>query len=394
MIKLKEAAYYVSDKIDVSKLTRNQYITTDNMLPNRGGVTDCENLPQAARVTKYECGDILVSNIRPYFKKIWYANKVGGCSNDVIVFRANNDSLNSKFLYYVLSQNSFFDFVMSGANGTKMPRGNKDLILDFLVPNFNTKKQKSIADILSAYDDLIENNQKQIKLFEEAAQRLYKEWFVDFRFPGYENAKFIDGIPEGWRKAKLNDVLAKITTGLNPRKNFVLGSGENYYVTIKNMKDNNIYLDDKCDRIDDEALIKINKRSDLQKGDILFSGIGTMGRVYLIGIPTDNWNVSESVFTMRANDNISKEMLYLLLLSPDMQGYCDTHAHGVAQRGIRMADIKNYQFYLPVSEIIENFTNNAKPFTKKIQILQRQNILLTQARDRLLPKLMSGEIEV
>ena len=283
---------------------------------------------------------------------------------------------------------------MSGANGTKMPRGNKDLILDFLVPNFNTKKQKSIADILSAYDDLIKNNQKQIKLLEEVAQRLYKEWFVDFRFPGYENAKFIDGIPEGWRKAKLNDVLAKITTGLNPRKNFVLGSGENYYVTIKNMKDNNIYLDDKCDRIDDEALIKINKRSDLQKGDILFSGIGTMGRVYLIGIPTDNWNVSESVFTMRANDNISKEMLYLLLLSPDMQGYCDTHAHGVAQRGIRMADIKNYQFYLPVSEIIENFTNNAKPFTKKIQILQRQNILLTQARDRLLPKLMSGEIEV
>lgn len=394
MIKLKEAAYYVSDKIDVSKLTRNQYITTDNMLPNKGGVTDCENLPQAARVTKYECGDILVSNIRPYFKKIWYANKVGGCSNDVTVFRANNDSWNSKFLYYVLSQNSFFDFVMSGANGTKMPRGNKDLILDFLVPNFNTKKQKSIADILSAYDDLIKNNQKQIKLLEEVAQRLYKEWFVNFRFPGYENAKFIDGIPEGWRKAKLNDVLAKITTGLNPRKNFVLGSGENYYVTIKNMKDNNIYLDDKCDRIDDEALIKINKRSDLQKGDILFSGIGTMGRVYLIGIPTDNWNVSESVFTMRANDNISKEMLYLLLLSPDMQGYCDTHAHGVAQRGIRMADIKNYQFYLPVSEIIENFTNNAKPFTKKIQILQRQNILLTQARDRLLPKLMSGEIEV
>ena len=254
--------------------------------------------------------------------------------------------------------------------------------------------QQKIVDILKPYDDLIENNQKQIKLLEEAAQRLYKEWFVDFRFPGYENAKFIDGIPEGWRKAKLNDVLAKITTGLNPRKNFVLGSGENYYVTIKNMKDNNIYLDDKCDRIDDEALIKINKRSDLQKGDILFSGIGTMGRVYLIGIPTDNWNVSESVFTMRANDNISKEMLYLLLLSPDMQGYCDTHAHGVAQRGIRMADIKNYQFYLPVSEIIENFTNNAKPFTKKIQILQRQNILLTQARDRLLPKLMSGEIEV
>lgn len=320
-------------------------------------------------------------------------NKIQICTNQACCnLVINHDIADYQYVYYVLS--NMYDKLVSLKNGAAQLNLNARALKAFEISFPDIETQKKIGQTLSAYDDLIENNQKQIKLLEEAAQRLYKEWFVDFRFPGYEDTKFIDGIPEGWRKAKLNDVLAKITTGLNPRKNFVLGSGENYYVTIKNMKDNNIYLDDKCDRIDDEALIKINKRSDLQKGDILFSGIGTMGRVYLIGIPTDNWNVSESVFTMRANDNISKEMLYLLLLSPDMQGYCDTHAHGVAQRGIRMADIKNYQFYLPVSEIIENFTNNAKPFTKKIQILQRQNILLTQARDRLLPKLMSGEIEV
>ena len=217
---------------------------------------------------------------------------------------------------------------------------------------------------------------------------------MDLHFPGYENASIVDGVPNGWTSVTLNDVISKITTGLNPRKNFVLGNGKNYYVTIKNMGDNNIYLDEKCDKVDDEAIIKINKRSDLQIGDILFSGIGTMGRVYLIHIPTDNWNVSESVFTMRANEKISKELLYLMLLSPKVQGYCDTHAHGVAQRGIRMADLKEYPFNLPSKDIIVSFTDKVKPLIEKVQTLQKMNVILTEARDRLLPKLMSGEIEV
>ena len=254
--------------------------------------------------------------------------------------------------------------------------------------------QNKIASILSAYDDLIENNQKQIKLLEEAAQRLYKEWFVDLRFPGHEDVKIVDGVPEGWEHVQLIDVLKNITTGLNPRKNFVLGSGKNYYVTIKNMSDNDIYLDDKCDKVDDEALEKINKRSDLKTGDILFSGIGTMGRVYLISIPTDNWNVSESVFTMRANEKISKELLYLILLSDDVQNYCELNAHGAAQRGIRMADLKAYKFNLPPNEIIRNFTSLVIPILAKVQKIRSENLILSEARDRLLPKLISGEIQV
>lgn len=264
--------------------------------------------------------------------------------------------------------------------------------IKFPAPPIET--QNKIVDILSVYDDLIANNQKQIKLLEEAAQRLYKEWFVDLRFPGHEGVNIVNGVPEGWTSVTLNDVISKMTTGLNPRKNFVLGNGKNYYVTIKNMGDNNIYLDEKCDKVDDEAIIKINKRSDLQIGDILFSGIGTMGRVYLINIPTDNWNVSESVFTMRANEKISKELLYLMLLSPKVQGYCDTHAHGVAQRGIRMADLKAYPFNLPSKDIIASFTDKVKPLIEKVQTLQKMNVTLAEARDRLLPKLMSGEIEV
>ena len=254
--------------------------------------------------------------------------------------------------------------------------------------------QKKIGELLSRYDTLIENYQKQIKLLEEAAQRLYKEWFVDLHFPGHENTKIIEGLPEGWEKKTIDDVTCKVTTGLNPRKNFVLGKGSNYYVTIKNMADNTLFLDDRCDRVDNEALEKINKRSDLKIGDILFSGIGTIGRVALVDIPTNNWNVSESVFTLRVNDIVTKEFLYLILLSPDMQNYCQSNAHGAAQKGIRMADLKAYSFNLPPFGVIQKFTNLVTPTIKKVSSIRNQIRLLAEARDRLLPKLMNGEIKV
>jgi len=304
------------------------------------------------------------------------------------------EDMDYRFVYYwflLAGKTGVLKQYYTGATIMHMP-GQK--LKEVIIDKPPLEIQVKIADILSAYDDLIENNQKQIKLLEEAAQRLYKEWFVDLRFPGHEAVKIVDGVPEGWEHVQLMDVLKKITTGLNPRKNFVLGSGKNYYVTIKNMRDNDIYLDDKCDKVDDEALEKINKRSDLRTGDILFSGIGTMGRVYLISIPTDNWNVSESVFTMRANEKISKELLYLILLSDDVQNYCELNAHGAAQRGIRMADLKAYKFNLPPNEIIRNFTSLVIPILAKVQKIRSENLILSEARDRLLPKLISGEIQV
>lgn len=319
----------------------------------------------------------------------------GALLNQNAVKLIPKNSIDKNYLFYRLKTDAFKGHVLGEARGAANQASiTLDTIksFEFLIPD--KKKQIKIGNILSSYDDLIENNQKQIKLLEEAAQRLYKEWFVDLRFPGYEKTPIIDCVPEGWNHIYLENVISKITTGLNPRKNFVLGNGNNYYVTIKNMRNNNVYLDEKCDRIDDEAIIKINKRSNLQIGDILFSGIGTMGRVYLVNIPTNNWNVSESVFTLRANNKISKELLYLILLSDNVQKYCDQHAHGVAQRGIRMADLKAYKFVLPSKNIIENFTKIIKPIINKIQNLNVQIVDATKARDRLLTKLMSGEIEV
>ena len=314
----------------------------------------------------------------------------------VAIVRADRKKMNWRFLNYYLASPKMQAHMLSLAVGKGASRNamTKQMIENFEVPYPPISTQHRIATILSRYDSLIENYQKQIKLLEEAAQRLYKEWFVDLRFPGHENTKIVDGVPEGWEKKTIYDVTCKVTTGLNPRKNFVLGKGSNYYVTIKNMADNTLFLDDRCDRVDNEALEKINKRSDLKIGDILFSGIGTIGRVALVDIPTNNWNVSESVFTLRANDIMTKEFLYLMLLSPDMQNYCQSNAHGAAQKGIRMADLKAYSFNLPPFGVLQKFTNLVTPTIKKVSSIRNQIRLLAEARDRLLPKLMSGEIEI
>ena len=339
-------------------------------------------------------GDVLYTVVGSYGTATYVNTELPFCFERNIALLHANQEINSYFLYLLMSCESFYKKADALANGAaqKLISLKKLQTIEIEIPPLAT--QHRIATILSRYDSLIENYQKQIKLLEEAAQRLYKEWFVDLRFPGHENTNIIDGVPEGWEKKTIDDVTCKVTTGLNPRKNFVLGKGSNYYVTIKNMADNTLFLDDRCDRVDNEALEKINKRSDLKIGDILFSGIGTIGRVALVDIPTNNWNVSESVFTLRANDIVTKEFLYLMLLSPDMQNYCQSNAHGAAQKGIRMADLKAYSFNLPPFGVIQKFTNLVTPTIKKVSSIRNQIRLLTEARDRLLPKLMSGEIAV
>ena len=356
-----------------------------------------EDFEDTDKRTKLAPDDILITNSgtigRMAFVKDQLSTRKTTFQKSVAIVKPDSSKVFPLYLYYLL-QSKVGEFVNS-SNGAAQKNLLLSTMRDFDLDVLNSiPYQIRIATILSRYDSLIENYQKQIKLLEEAAQRLYKEWFVELRFPGYESAKIVDGVPEGWEKKTINDVTRKVTTGLNPRKNFVLGKGSNYYVTIKNMADNTFFLDDRCDKIDDEALEIINKRSDLKIGDILFSGIGTIGRVALVDIPTNNWNVSESVFTLRVNDIATKEFLYLMLLSPDVQNYCQSNAHGAAQKGIRMADLKSYSFNAPPLVVMQKFTYLVTPTIKKVSSIRNQIRLLAEARDRLLPKLMGGEIKV
>lgn len=388
MIKLKEVAHYVSDKIDVSSLKTEEYITTDNMLPNRRGVVDCESLPQAKRVTRYEPGDILVSNIRPYFKKIWYADRISGCSNDVIVFRTNDEIWNKKFLYYVLSQDSFFDFMMAGANGTKMPRGNKKTIPDFLIPDYDLEKQTRIADLLSVYDNLIKNNQKQIKLLEEAAQRLYKEWFVDLRFPGYEGMEIIDGVPAGW-KYKIVSEFGEVITGKTPST-----SKDDYYggnipfVTIPDMHGNVYPL------TTEKTLTKLGadtqKNKYLPKNSVIVSCIATVG---LVNIAVESCQTNQQINSVILNNDDDLYFFYesMLRIKALLDG---VGSNGATMTNVNKTKFSNIKVLYPTEDLVIKYKNFCLPIFEKILALSKAVIKLEQARNRLLPKLMNGEIEV
>ena len=154
---LNDYAFYVKEHIAVSSLDEDHYFSTENMLPNRGGVCRATSLPEQEKAVRVEAGDVLISNIRPYFKKIWLARELAGCSNDVLCIRAKSMCL-PEFLFYYLSSDIFFDYVMAGAKGTKMPRGDKQQILHFhmLIPSLDIQKQ--VISILSCIDKKIRLN--------------------------------------------------------------------------------------------------------------------------------------------------------------------------------------------------------------------------------------------
>ena len=405
---LKDVAKYSEDRVSLDKITLETYVTTDNLLQNKQGKVIAEKLPpQGGSVTKFNNGDILIANIRPYLKKIWFATQSGGSSTDVLTLKVN-DNYHSNFIYYTLFRDDFFKHMMNGSKGTKMPRGDKNHILDFPIPNFNFNIQKRIAKVLSDLDAKIELNNKINQELEAMAKTLYDYWFVQFDFPD-ENGKPYKSsggkmvyneelkreIPEGWEVTILGDIINRSGTGLNPRKNFKLGLGNNYYVTIKNIKQNKVVLDDRCDRIDNDALEIINKRSELNVGDILFTSIQPVGITYLIQEKPTNWDINESVFTIRPKDDIvSSEFLFMLLSSDEIKVFTKNVSAGSVHKGIRHTVLKTFKLPFGNKLFVENFTKCIKPILKKMFINEKENQQLTKLRDGLLPMLMNGQVTV
>lgn len=405
---LSELADYANDRINIQSVQLDDYITTDNLLPNKQGRCEAVNLPpQQGNMPSYSKDDILVGNIRPYLKKIWIADQSGGCSADVLVIRTKKEH-DPKFVYYGLFRDDFFAHMMRGSKGTKMPRGDKNQIMNFVLPRLQKHEQKRISSLLSSLDRKIAINNKINAQLEAMAKMLYDYWFVQFDFPD-ENGKPYKSsggkmvyneilkreIPEGWECFELSDVIERIGTGLNPRQHFSLGQGSNYYVTIKSIDEGKILLDDKCDKIDDDALKIINRRSDLRVGDILFTSIQPVGITYLIQEKPKNWNINESVFSIRPNHEvISSEYAYLLLGSKDMKAFTKNASAGSIHKGIRIGVLKTFKFAFGGEKIVRKFSEIVAPQLAYMHKTEKENQELTQLRDWLLPMLMNGQVKV
>lgn len=156
-MRLLDICDYVTDKIDIENVHIDNYVSTDNMIANKAGIMSAISMPKIKKVQAFKENDILVSNIRPYFKKIWQATAEGGCSNDVLVFRAKK-KIESKYLYYILSDDRFFEYAMLTSKGTKMPRGDKKALMEYKVPDFEYSIQRKISLLLSNIDRKIEVN--------------------------------------------------------------------------------------------------------------------------------------------------------------------------------------------------------------------------------------------
>ena len=296
-----------------------------------------------------------------------------------VLIRPNPKYVSPDFLNYFLLAPPQQYGLLGNANGATVAHVNLPTIRELKITLPPIETQRRIADILSAYDDLIENNQKQIKLLEEAAQRLYKEWFVDLRFPGYEQTKIIDGVPEGWKNNILSDI-ADISMGQSPKSEFYndkkdglpfhqgVGSYGNRFVI------DNVYT---------TSYTRI-----AEPDSILFSVRAPVGR---LNRTKNRIVIGRGLSAINHKKGCQGYLFYLLknkFFKDNILG------NGSIFASISKDELANQKLIIPTDSLVERFNSQVKSIDDKIDILDSQNELLKETRDRLLPKLMSGEIEV
>ena len=322
--------------------------------------------------TKFEQGDTIVARIEPCLqngKGFQCTYKQGFGSTEFLVFRpVNINDLDCDFLYYYMGQQSIREAMaktMVGASGRQRVNNKVFNDLQINLPPLST--QHRIASILSRYDSLIENYQKQIKLLEEAAQRLYKEWFIDLHFPGHENTNIIDGVPEGWEKKKVGDI-TPIITGKKDA-NFGTPDGEYPFFTCS------------------QEPIKAPSFS-FDCAAVLLAGNGDFN----VKLYRGRFEAYQRTYVLSPYID---SHLYLLFytISANMTKLA-AGSSGSTIKFLTKGMIDGINLNVPNDEILRSFNKKVEPIQSSRESLQSQLRLLTEARDRLLPKLMSGEITI
>ncbi|MGU8269495.1 restriction endonuclease subunit S [Clostridium perfringens] len=402
---------YSSEKIDIEKISEFNYISTENMLPNKGQIINASSLPKSKTVTKYSIGDTLISNIRPYFKKIWFANKIGGASNDVLVIKSDNALVDKKFLYYLLSEDSFFDYVMLTSKGTKMPRGDKGAILNYKASLPPLKEQKAIAKILSDLDEKIEVNNKINKNLEEMAQVIFKQWFVDFEFPNEEGKPYkssggemveseLGMIPKGWKVFYMEEFVN--TYNGYSYKGKELTKSNDAMITIKNFDRKGGYKLDGLKEISISNKVKEHHYIDIN--DILIAHTDLTQGAEIIGNPIMVYSKGkynklimsmDTVKVTSKKSNINNSLLYYIFKDFRFKSFALKFVNGTTVLHLSKTTIPKYKIALPNDEnILLKIGGILNSLTNKISNNIIENERLEKLRDTLLPKLMSGEIRV
>lgn len=339
--------------------------------------------------------DILFGSLRPYFRKVVKPKFAGVCSTDITVIRSIPEIVDQGFLYYLIASEPFIAHASNIANGSRMPRASWKVVSSFqwLIPSLPT--QQKIASILSAYDDLIENNNRRIKILEEIARDLYREWFVNFKFPNNQNTKFVDSelgkIPEGWEVCLFSDELL-IQNGFAFKSSEYSNKGTKLTRT-KDFASSKYLVNDDIIFIPKELSSKYSNYF-LKDFDFLLimvgASIGKYGVVLKKDIPTLQ-NQNMWAIRPRNRENLKQ---WIILMMPNLIESIAGFATGAAREFFRKEHFNNLKIVVPSDEIIISFSEIVNNIFEEISALLSKNQNLRKTRDLLLPRLISGELSV
>ena len=286
------------------------------------------------------------------------------CGTGCLRVTINPDMANPKFVFFQLQKQETLGWITNHAIGSTMLNLNTTILSNAPVEIPSLRIQNRIVEILSRYDSLIENYQKQIKLLEEAAQRLYKEWFIDLRFSGYENTNIIDGVPEGWEKKSITDVLE-----------------------IKYGKDHKLLKEGTIPVYGTGGIMRYVEKSLFTGESVLIPRKGSLNNIMLVG--GTFWTIDTMFYSIPKENNVAK-IVYFYLKGVDMYSF----NIGAAVPSMTVNILSGMKLLVPNEDVKNKFETIASKYFIRMHSLQSQLRLLTEARDRLLPKLMSGEIEI
>lgn len=364
---LGDIASYSRKRIDTDELSLENYVSTENMLPDRAGKRNASSLP-SGNVVKFKSGQTLISNIRPYFKKILYALLDGGCSADVLAFDTIEE-IDKKYFYYYLSQDLFFDYVMAGSKGTKMPRGDKQQIMLFPFRYPPKIIQKNIAETLSCIDDKIELNKKINDNLADMAQAVFNSYYCQAN-----------------KVVPFTSVIQILGGGTPKTGTTEFWNGNIPFFTPKDVGNPYVLTTEK--NITESGLHNCNSRL-YSENTVFVTARGTVGKVSLAGVPMA---MNQSCYALVPHSGISQLLAYHMTL--EIVKSLKHKASGAVFDAIVTRDFESESIGVLDAKQAVEFEKIVAPIYDEMLINCHQNMRLIDLRDTLLPRLMSGEINV
>lgn len=335
---------------------------------------------------KAQKGDILYSVVGSFGIPVYMSETIPFVFQRHIAILRPNSTILSQFLYYTMLSHDFYMKADAAAIGAAQRTVSLTALRNMKIAVPQMDVQTRIVNVLSAYDRLIENNQKQIKLLEEAAQRLYKEWFVDLRFPGYETTPVVDGVPEGWKWTQLADIAAVNKRSISKDYPFEYID----YIDIGSVSAGRIEHKTRYMLKDAPGRAKRVVRD----GDVIWGMVRPNLKSYALVFHPQDTTIVSTGFAVLSAKKVPFSFLYCHVIQDEFISYLVNCTNGAAYPAVKPVHFEEANILIPTNNLLEKFQALAEPMFRKTEVLSKQNEVAAEARDRLLPKLMSGEIEV